>query len=172
LKSLILAFPSADETEIKWVYYQYMDYKNSFNYFLEKAGDAPIIKNNPNKLSQLIKNKENSNKLNEYKALQNKNNKNSFKYPDSVTSSNNSKRFLSTSSESSNENSFTNNLYKIINENPQNWQFENNGKFSLSEYQELRKKLLYQAQLAWRSGRHLDAKVNYFIYFIKLFLSF
>lgn len=156
-----------EETEIKWVYYQYMDYTATFNYFLTLSGETPLV-NNKNKLSKILKAEENNSKLNQYKATQikNLNNTNNSKYsnyrnPDSLTSSNGSKKFLSTSSNSgSNENSFTNNLYKIINENPQNWRFENNGKFSLSEYQELRRKLIYQAQLAWRSGRHQDAKVN------------
>ncbi len=160
LKKLILAFPSADETDIKWVYYQYMDYKTCFNYFLEKGGDMSLTKISNNKLSQLIKNNENSLKINEYKTAQNKNTK--IKSSETHICLANQKRFLSTPSGSSKENSITNNFYKIINEIPQNWQFENNGQFNLSDYQELRKKLLNQAQLAWRSGRHQDAIVNYF----------
>lgn len=151
-----------------------MDYSATFNYFLTLSGETPLV-NTKNKLSKILKAEENNSKLNQHKAMQtknfninNNNNNGNSKYsnyrnPDSLTSSNGSKKFLSTSSNSgSNDNSFTSNLYKIINENPQNWRFENNGKFSLSEYQELRRKLIYQAQLAWRSGRHQDAKVIFF----------
>jgi len=147
--------------EIKWVYYQYMDYSTSLNHFLSLSGESPII-SNKSKLSKIFQAAENSSKANKFKATQNAQFHNiNQRNPDSFNNSNGSKKYLSTSSNSgSNENSFTNNLYKIINENPKNWKFENNGKFSLSEYQELRRKLIYQAQLAWRSGRHQDAKVK------------
>lgn len=164
-----------------------MDYTATFNYFIALSGETPIA-NNKNKLSKILKAGENNTKLNQYKATQAKtiNNNNysnqknlNYRNADSLVSSNGSKKFLSTSSNSgSNEDSFTNNIYKIINENPQNWRFENNGKFNLSEYQEIRRKLIYQAQLAWRSGRHQDAKVNnflcnfYLIFFHVLTLDF
>lgn len=79
----------------------------------------------------------------------------------SQTSSNNSKKLLSNSSNNSQftDTSMTNNLYKIMTEVPKNWTFESYQDFSLNEYQEIRQKLIYQAQLAWRSGRHQDAMV-------------
>jgi len=159
--------PSVEEAEIKWVYYQYMDYTATFNYFLTLSGETPIA-NNKNKLSKILKAEENNTKLNQYKSSKIKDvNNNNIRNPDPLKSSNNSKKFLSSSSNSgSNENSFTNNLYKIINENPQNWRFENYGKFSLNDYQNIRKRLIYQTQLAWRSGRHQDAMVLLFFIII------
>lgn len=47
-----------------------------------------------------------------------------------------------------------------MSEKPKNWNIENGfDKISVSEYQQIRKKLIWQAQMAWRSGRHQDAKI-------------
>jgi DNA-nicking Smr family endonuclease len=48
-------------------------------------------------------------------------------------------------------------LTKIISDNPNSWKIDND--INVEDYQQIRRKLLFQAQLAWRSGRHKDAKI-------------
>lgn len=133
LTKLYKNFPLTDEFELKWVYYQYMDYNETFKYF-KSAGKR---KGNLDLDSLRISTNENT---------QTNNNSNSNPNTNNNTSSNQS--------------DLPSILYKIISEKPSSWKIETNCKnINISEYQTIRRKLIWQAQMAWRSGRHKDATV-------------
>jgi DNA-nicking Smr family endonuclease len=143
--------PFADEMEIKWVYYQYLDYQKTFSHFCKISGS------NKNKLSKIIEDSSNPLKKNYDK---NKNNKDKILL-ENYNNNNKNIKIKQKSEISNNEEqtNLTNILYKIMNDNPENWKIDINGKVNLSDYQNIRRKLLTQAQLSWRSGRHQDAKI-------------
>lgn len=136
LTKLIKMFPLIEEFEIKWVYYQYMDYYDSYRYFCS--------------MTQKTEKNELFNSINNTK----KESKNAGYFSSSIKPSN------KVNYEVSNDNGLASILCKIISENPHNWQIENSMKdINIDHYQQIRRKLIYQAQLAWQNGCHKDAKV-------------
>jgi hypothetical protein len=139
LVKLIKNFPLKDEFEIKWVYFQFMDYYETYKYLNSKCTNGGKNIKMPNFCSN---NSDGNNKISNEK-----NNLSSigFKSMPEIKQQNQK---------------FTDVLYKIISEKPQNWKLsEGIQEVKVNEYQEIRRKLLQHAQLAWRSGRHNDAKV-------------
>jgi hypothetical protein len=133
-------FPFTEEFEIKWVYYQFMDYFETYKYFSQGENNSK-----KNVLENIISSARNDN---------NNSSSKSFYSSDKITSTNKNTTLKSSSPDLSNI------LYKIISEKPMNWKIENNIKnININDYQDIRRKLIWQAQLAWRSGRHQEAKV-------------
>lgn len=144
--------PFIDEVELKWVYYQYLDYQMTFSHFCK------ISISNKNKLSKIIENSSNPLKKNHDKI---KNNKEKISQGNFININNDikPKKQKSEIFPPEENTNFTNSLYKIMNDKPENWNMDSSGKINLNEYQNIRRKLMTQAQLSWRSGRHQDAKV-------------
>jgi DNA-nicking Smr family endonuclease len=116
-----------------------MDYNETFKYFKKNAKRKDLFK------------EESSNKLNGMNA-------NNSVYTGNY---NKNEKFNTQFSVSENtSSSLPEILCKIISQNPNQWKIENNfKKINIGDYQMIRRKLIWQAQVAWRSGRHQDAKV-------------
>lgn len=144
LLKLVKNFPFNDEFEIKWVYYQFMDYHETYKYFSKKSGKKNLFEKENG-------DKNNNSNINSYF---NDNHKNT-----SLKQNNNSNNYNS-NTKSTQNNPISSMLFQIISEKPSKWKIDDTShKVNLNDYQSIRKKLLWQAQLAWRQGRHQDAKV-------------
>jgi len=160
LQRLVKNFPFTEEFEIKWVYYQFMDYHETYKYFSKRG-----VKKN-----LFGEDKQGIYKDKEFQLLDNCRNDETSKMKHSASSKlsgstkinqikhSNSTNIMKLSNNS--DNSVSSMLFQIISEKPSHWQIDNNShKISLNDYQNIRKKLLWQAQMAWRQGRHQDAKI-------------
>jgi hypothetical protein len=126
LQKLSKIFAFTDDFVLKWVYYQYMDYGETYKYFKKNATSKGIF----DKYSKIdVKDKNPVVETSIYcEKKQDKNNEHFF--------------------------------LKIISEKPSKWSIETRCKnINLDEYQSIRRKLIRQAQIAWRSGRPQDAKI-------------
>lgn len=147
-------FMFTDEFAIKWVYYQKMDYNETFKYFKSISKRRDIFDENLGNIS--INNydkfeRSNASNLNNISQHLNKNEKND-KYGERF------ERFEVYNS--GNSSTLHEILCSIISHNPNQWKIENCfKKINIADYQTIRRKLIYQAQLCWRNGKHQDAKV-------------
>jgi hypothetical protein len=182
LQRLVRNFPFTEEFEIKWVYYQFMDYHETYKYFSKRGGKKDLFgeeKEGINRdkekefpsLNDCVSEKSsangNKNSLLKHSASCKLSGQNNAQYNSSSQSNqlqiknSNSTNMLKSSNNSNNtDNSISTMLFQIISEKPSQWLIDNNShKINLNDYQSIRKKLLWQAQMAWRQGRHQDAKV-------------
>ena len=143
LKRLSKAFPLEDEFIIKWVFYQFMDYNSSYQYLSNKNG---------NKTSGL-KNLINSS-----------NDKNVFYYDNSIKPKSIYKEIDDEEEEEEENNANPEEIRnfeiisKIISQNPEKWKLdENMENLNINEYQNIRKRLIYQALKSYSSKKYQDA---------------
>jgi len=130
--------------DIKWVYYQYMDYFKTNKYFQDKLNVDPFADKflNSNRTQTFIIDKD----------LKNKQNNSTLVRESKIVNIN--------EVDSSMSNNFGNTLYKIISEKPQNWNLNgNSNSLTLDNYRDIRRKLLFQVKAAWKSKRFNDAKI-------------
>ena len=143
LKRLSKAFPLEDEFIIKWVFYQFMDYNSSYQYLSNKNG---------NKTSGL-KNLINSS-----------NDKNVFYFDNSIKPKSIYKEIDDEEEEEEENNANPEEIRnfeiisKIISQNPEKWKLdENMENININEYQNIRKRLIYQALKSYSSKKYQDA---------------
>ncbi len=173
LQRLAKNFPFTEEFEIKWVYYQFMDYHETYKYFSKRGVKKNLFGEDKQGFYK------DSDKEKEFPSLDNcRNDETSYKnfqLKPSASSKisgnakinpNNSLQIKHSNStnlqklSNGSDNSISTMLFQIISEKPSHWKINNNShKISLNDYQNIRKKLLWQAQMAWRQGRHQDAKI-------------
>lgn len=135
-------FPFEDEFTLKWVYYQYMDYNQSYNYLQSKN----------KKVSYGLKSLVDSIDKSKSKGGQS---------DSRIKSKNDIKQY--NSNRYNNSNSYNNSLQNkiissIIGDNPSKWEFKNQDNINLTEYQNIRRQLIIQAQIAFSAKRYQEAK--------------
>ena len=141
LKRLSKAFPFEDEFTIKWIYMQFMDYNASYQYLSNKNGNK----------SKGLKNLINS-----------MNDKNVCYFDDSPPVSKYKEIEEEEEENKANEEEKRNYelLSKILSQNPEKWKLEDSmDKINIKEYQNIRKKLILQAHIAYASRKYQDAQV-------------
>jgi DNA-nicking Smr family endonuclease len=130
LMKLIKNFPFVDEYEIKWVYFNFLDYHLTYKHInstTQKNTKKEIFEKEFIPEKKLDKVEEKSDKT---------------EIRQSQTDSN-----------------VVSMITKIISENPNNWKMGDVNNVNIEQYQQIRRKLMSQAQVAWRLGRHKDAQV-------------
>ncbi len=143
LKKLSKSFPLEEEFIIKWVYYQYMDYNSSYQHLSKKNGNK----------SSGLKNLINSSV-----------DKNVF-YFDNCKKPKSIYKEIDDEEEEEEENKANPDekrnyeiISKIISQNPEKWKFdENMENININEYQNIRKRLIYQALKSYSSKKYQDA---------------
>ena len=143
LKKLSKSFPLEEEFTIKWVYYQYMDYNSSYQHLSKKNGNK----------SSGLKNLINSS-----------NDKNVFYYDNSIKPKSIYKEIDDEEEEEEENNANPEEIRnfeiisKIISQNPEKWKLdENMENLNINEYQNIRKRLIYQALKSYSSKKYQDA---------------
>jgi hypothetical protein len=147
-------FIFTDEFELKWVYYQYMDYNETFKYFKKNAKKKDIFEEKG----------VNNSTLNNYDKFEKTNSSNGNNVSQFLVKNDKSEkfgeRFERFEVDNSGNSSLPEILCSIISQNPSQWKIENSfKKINIGDYQTIRRKLIWQAQVAWRNGKHQDAKV-------------
>ena len=141
LLKLCKNFPLIDEGEIKWTYYNYLDYSLSSQHLTEKYSyqkkGLDSILNDNNVF---------------YNQFQNNNieliEKNPFKKQVEIFDKNISQE----------EKQRINDLLFIINQNPENWKFNKEDNINLKDYITIRKKLMYQAGVLFAQKKYAEGK--------------
>ena len=144
LKKLSKVFPLEDEFTIKWVYYQYMDYNASYQHLSKKNGNK----------SSNLKNLINSS-----------NDKNIFYFDNNLKPISIYKEIDDEEEEEEEEDNANPEerrnyemISKIISQNPEKWKLdENMENININEYQNIRKRLIYQALKSYSSKKYQDA---------------
>ena len=143
LKKLSKVFPLEDEFTIKWVYYQYMDYNASYQHLSKKNGNK----------SSNLKNLINSS-----------NDKNIFYFDNNLKPISIYKEIDDEEEEEEEDNANPEErrnyemISKIISQNPEKWKLdENMENININEYQNIRKRLIYQALKSYSSKKYQDA---------------
>ena len=135
-------FPFEDEFTLKWVYYQYMDYNQSYNYLQSKN----------KKVSYGLKSLVDSIDKSKSKGGQSDSR---IKSKNEIRQYNNNYYDDSNSYNKSHQNKI---ISSIIGDNPSKWEFKNQDNINLNEYQNIRRQLIIQAQIAFSAKRYQEAK--------------
>ena len=129
LTKLSKQFPFEDEFTLKWIYYQYMNYNQSYNYLSQKNKVSYGLKSIVDSIDQSKSNKPIE------KPKQN------YSYSNSNPEAKKRSRIISS----------------IISENPSNWRFRKEDNVNIADYQSIRRQLIIQAQHAFASKRYQEA---------------
>ena len=129
LTKLSKQFPFEDEFTLKWIYYQYMNYNQSYNYLSQKNKVSYGLKSIVDSIDQSKSSKPIE------KPKQN------YSYSNSNPEAKKRSRIISS----------------IISENPSNWRFRKEDNVNIADYQSIRRQLIIQAQHAFASKRYQEA---------------
>lgn len=129
LTKLSKQFPFEDEFTLKWIYYQYMNYNQSYNYLSQKNKVSYGLKSIVDSIDQSKSSKPIE------KPKQN------YSYSNSNPEAKKRSRIISS----------------IISENPSNWRFRKEDNVNIADYQSIRRQLIIQAQHAYASKRYQEA---------------
>ena len=127
LTKLSKQFPFEDDFTLKWIYYQYMNYNQSYNYLSQKNKVSYGLKSIVDSIDQTKSNKQIEKPKQNY----------SYSNPEAKKRS----RIISS----------------IISENPSNWRFRNEDNVNIADYQSIRRQLIIQAQHAFAAKRYQEA---------------
>ena len=129
LTKLSKQFPFEDEFTLKWIYYQYMNYNQSYNYLSQKNKVSYGLKSIVDSIDQSKSSKPIE------KPKQN------YSYSNSNPEAKKRSRIISS----------------IISENPSNWRFRKEDNVNIADYQSIRRQLIIQAQHAFASKKYQEA---------------
>lgn len=127
LTKLSKQFPFEDDFTLKWIYYQYMNYNQSYNYLSQKNKVSYGLKSIVDSIDQTKSNKQIEKPKQNY----------SYSNPEAKKRS----RIISS----------------IISENPSNWRFRNEDNVNIADYQSIRRQLIIQAQHAFAAKQYQEA---------------
>ncbi len=132
LLNLKKLFPLIEEFTIKWVYYQFMDFKESKKYLLQQS---TLVTNTFEQKSSSKCEMANE----QFIEIKRKDRESQSKGKENLVSE----------------------LYNIISNKPVSWKIEetNSCDLNLNNYKEIRRNLILYARRAWALGRHQDARV-------------
>ena len=137
LKKLIKHFPLQDEFVIKWAYYQYLDYKETYKYLSRKD------ENNLFGLRHLLLSKNN---ITDTKSqVKRNNNKKNKKTTNKYIDEEEERQFEI--------------FKKIINKKPINWKLEECSNVNLNDYMAVRKRLILEARNSFNNQKYKNGQI-------------